>query len=86
MLPKSYKPDGSFDLIRLGSDNDGGYLVDPKSIENSILDKIGEKSIKWESTGMFSDTPNRITYEEVIDGTRPVQTKKVLGVEVATRV
>ena len=57
-----------------------------KSIENSILDKIGEKSINWESTGMFSNVPNRITYEEVIDGTRPVQTKKVLGVEVATRV
>ena len=33
-----------------------------KSIENSILDKIGEKSIKWESTGMFSNNPNRITY------------------------
>ena len=29
---------------------------------------------------------NRITYEEVIDGTRPVQTKEVLGVEVATGV
>ena len=57
-----------------------------KSIENSILDKIGEKSIKWESAGMFSDNPNRITYEEVIHGTRPVQTKKVLGVEVATGV
>ena len=57
-----------------------------KSIENSILDKIGEKSIKWESTGMFSDNPNRITYEEVVDGTRPVQYEKVLGVEVATRV
>ena len=57
-----------------------------KSIENSILDKIGEKSIKWESTGMFSNNPNRITYEEVIDGTRPVQTEKVLGVEVATGV
>ena len=56
------------------------------SIENSILDKIGKKSINWESTGMFSDKPNRITYEEVIDGTRPVQTKKVLGVEVAARV
>ena len=55
----------------------------PESIENSILDKIGEKSIKWESTGMFSDKPNRITYEEVVDGTRPVQTKTVLGVEVA---
>ena len=56
------------------------------SIENSILDKLGEKSIKWESTGMFSNNPNRITYEEVIDGTRPVQTEKVLGVEVAVRV
>ena len=54
-----------------------------ESIEKSILDKIGEKSIVWESTGMFSDKPNRITYEEVIDGTRPVQTKTVLGVEVA---
>ena len=57
-----------------------------KSIENSILDKIGEKSIKWESTGMFSNNPNRITYEEVIDGTRAVQTKTVLGVEVAVGV
>ena len=56
------------------------------SIENSILDKLGDKSIKWESAGMFSDNPNRITYEEVIHGTRPVQTKKVLGVEVATGV
>ena len=56
------------------------------SIEKSILDKIGEKSIVWESTGMFRDIPNRITYEEVIDLTRPVQTKKVLGVEVAAGV
>ena len=56
-----------------------------ESIENSILDKIGEKSIKWESTGMFSDA-RRITYEELVDVTRPVQYKKVLGVEVATRV
>ena len=56
-----------------------------ESIEKSILDKIGEKSIKWESTGMFGPT-NRITYEEVVDGTRVVQTKKVLGVEVASRV
>ena len=57
-----------------------------KSIENSILDKIGEKSINWESTGMFRDSPNRITYEEVVDGTRPVQTKTILGVEVAVGV
>ena len=56
-----------------------------ESIENSIIDKIGEKSIKWESTGMFGPT-NRITYEEVVDGTRIVQSKKVLGVEVAVGV
>ena len=56
-----------------------------QSIEKSILDKIGEKSIVWESTGMYGST-NRITYEEVIDGTRPVQTKTVLGVEVAVGV
>ena len=53
------------------------------SIEQSILDKLGEKTIKWESTGMFRDTPRRITYEEVIHDTRPIQTKTVLGVQVA---
>ena len=56
-----------------------------ESIEQSILDKLGEKSIKWESTGMYSPL-NRITYEEVINSTRPVQTKKVLGVEMAVGV
>ena len=53
------------------------------SLEKSILDKLGEKSINWEKTGMFSSL-NRITYEEVVDDTRPIQTKKVLGVEVGT--
>ena len=58
-----------------------------KSIEDSIVDKLGDKSIKWEYLGEMMDPKiNRITYEEVIDGTRPVQTKKVLGVEVATGV
>ena len=57
-----------------------------ESIEQSILDKLGEKSIKWELTGMFKNTPNRITYEEVIDDRRPIQTKTVLGVEVAVGV
>ena len=56
-----------------------------ESIEKSILDKIGEKSINWELTGMYGPT-NRITYEEVVDGRRPVQTKEVLGVEVAAGV
>ena len=57
-----------------------------QSIEKAVLDKIGEKSITWESTGMFRDAPRRITYEELVDGTRPVQTKTILGVEVAVGV
>ena len=57
-----------------------------ESIEKSILDKLGEKSIKWETTGMFKDMPHRITYEEVIDDRRSLQTKEVLGVEVAVGV
>jgi len=56
-----------------------------ESIEQSILDKLGEKSIKWESTGMFRDT-RRITYEEVINDRRPIQYKEVLGVRLATGV
>ena len=57
----------------------------PISLEQSILDKLGEKSIKWESSGMYKDLPYRITYEEVNSDTRPIQTEKVLGVEVGTR-
>ena len=55
-----------------------------ESLEQSILDKLGDKSIKWESTGMFRDTPRRITYEEVINDARPIHYKEVLGVRVAT--
>jgi hypothetical protein len=56
-----------------------------ENVEKAILDKLGEKSIVWEYLGDSYHTGiNRITYEEVINDTRPVQTKKVLGVEVAT--
>jgi hypothetical protein len=55
----------------------------PESLENAVVDKLGKNDIIWERTGMFSRL-NRITYEEVIDDTRPIQTKKVLGVEVGT--
>ena len=58
-----------------------------ESIENSIVDKVGEKGVKWEYLGEMMDPKiKRITYEEVVDGTRPVQTQKVLGVEVAVGV
>ena len=56
-----------------------------KSLEQSILDKLGEKSINWENLGnSYNDKVNRITYEEVVNDTRPIQTKKDLGVEVGT--
>jgi hypothetical protein len=59
----------------------------PLSIENAIVDKLGEKSIKWEYLGeMMNPKVQRITYEEVVDGARTVQSKKVLGVEVAVGV
>ena len=49
----------------------------PTSLENAILDKLGENSIVWEKTGMFNSL-NRITYEEVINDTRPIQSKRSL--------
>ena len=57
-----------------------------ESIEQSILDKLGEKSIKWEDLGNSYRDHRRITYEEVSHDRRPVQTKTVLGVEVAVGV
>ena len=54
------------------------------SIEQSILDKLGEKSIKWENLGNSYQDKKRITYEEVINDTRPIHYETVLGVRVAT--
>ena len=57
-----------------------------ESIEKAVLDKIGEKSITWEDLGNSYRDQRRITYGELIDGTRPVQYEKILGVEVAVGV
>ena len=57
-----------------------------ESIEKAVLDKIGEKSITWEDLGNSYRDLRRITYEELVDGTRPIQTKTILGVEVAVGV
>ena len=50
------------------------------SLEQSILDKLGEKSINWEYLGnSYDDRVNRITYEEVIDANahqRPIQNEE----------
>ena len=55
-----------------------------ESIENSIVDKLGDKSIKWEYLGEMNDPKiNRITYEEVINdantSNRPLQTEEGFG-------
>ena len=57
-----------------------------ESIEQAIIDKLGEKSITWEDLGNSYRDLRRITYEEVSHDRRPIQTKKVLGVEVAVGV
>jgi len=41
---------------------------DPISLEQAIVDKLGENAIKWEHLGAtYSSEVNRITYEEVIN-------------------
>tara|TARA_Y100000592_G_scaffold4526_1_gene6523 strand:- start:802 stop:1062 length:261 start_codon:yes stop_codon:yes gene_type:complete len=59
---------------------------DPISLEQAIVDKLGVNDINWEYVGekVFASDKYRITYEEVMYDTRPIQTKKVLGVEVGT--
>ena len=50
----------------------------PESIENSIVDKLGEKGVKWEKDGFTSRSIKWITYEEVLDANtfRPLQAEK----------
>ena len=58
----------------------------PESIEQSILDKLGKNEVLFESNGFTSKTGKWITYEEVINDPRPVQTEAVLGVKLGARV
>ena len=47
----------------------------PLDIENSIIDRLGKGDIKWEYLGEMMDPRiNRITYEEVIDGSASTST------------
>ena len=57
-----------------------------EGIEKSILDKLGKNEVKFESDGFTSKTGKWITYEEVINDPRPVQTEEVLGVKLGARV
>ena len=57
-----------------------------EAIEKAILDKLGQNDVKWEKDG-FSDSSRRkwITYEEVINDSRPIHYEEVLGTRMATR-
>src|SRR4051812_4791232 len=35
VLPKSFQPSAEVELIRIGRDSDGGYLVEPRSLYNA---------------------------------------------------
>ena len=55
------------------------------AIEKAILDKVGQKDVKWEKDGFSSSSKRKwITYEEVINDPRPIHYEEVLGVRVAT--
>jgi len=50
-----------------------------KSVENAILDKLGDKSIKWEDLGVsYDNKKNRITFEEVINGENDATSERPL--------
>ena len=57
-----------------------------EAIENSIVDRLGDSDIKWDETGFYDTRKKWITYEEVLDANtrKPLQTKEVLGVRLAT--
>ena len=57
----------------------------PQDIENSILDKLGKNEVKFESDGFTNKKGKWITYEEVINDPRPVQTEEVLGIKLGAR-
>ena len=70
-----------------------GYATDFKisaednreAIEKAILDKVGQKDVKWEKDGFNSSKRKWITYEEVINDSRPIQYEEVLVTRVASR-
>ena len=54
-----------------------------EDIEKALLDKLGQNEVKLEKDGFTRG--KWITYEEVIDDTRPIHYETVLGTRMATR-
>ena len=52
---------------------------DPISLEQAIVDKLGENAIVWEKDGFSDSSKLWLTYEETIDANtsqRPLQTEE----------
>ena len=64
-------------------DHHGRFQVesndDPISLEQAIVDKLGENAIVWEKDGFTDSSKLWLTYEETIDANtsqRPLQTEE----------
>ena len=55
-----------------------------EGIEKAILDKLGQNEVKLEKDGFSGKHLKWITYEEVINDSRPIHYEEVLGVRMAT--
>ena len=55
-----------------------------KAFENALVDKLGKNDIVWDKSDFYDLTKTWLTYEEIVNDNRPLQTKNVLGVELAT--
>ena len=68
-LPNIYKPKFNFKLIRVGKNNDGGYLVGKKSIlnsENLISFGISDDWSFEEQFSKINSSTNIFAYDDVL--------------------
>ena len=56
-----------------------------KAFNDTLVDKLGKGDIKWDKSDFYSQKRTWLTYEEIVNDNRPLQTKNVLGVELAFR-
>ena len=59
-------------------------INDGKALEDAIVDKLGKNDIVWDKSDFYDQRKTWLTYEEIVNDSRPLQTKNILGVELAT--
>ena len=71
MFPSNFKPNGLFDLTRLGGNHDGGYLIEKTSIKNSnsLLSMGIGKNWKFEEDFVSANTVPTHAYDHTVTGT-----------------